>query len=115
MRVFMNLAFRGEEGIGAYVAQQYNKTLRFWELIEARPGFECLSRPESNILCFRYGSDPELQVRLRERLLAEKRFHLSSTVVNGERWLRMTVTAPATSEETIEGLLEAIEEIAPRA
>ena len=112
MRIFMNLAFRGEDGIGAYVADRYDRTLRFWELIEARPGFECLSRPESNILCFRYGRDPELQVRLREQLLAEKRFHLSSTEVNGERWLRMTVTAPATSEETIQGLLEAIEELA---
>jgi L-2,4-diaminobutyrate decarboxylase len=112
MRIFMNLAFRGEDGIGAYVADRYDRTLRFWELIEARPGFECLSRPESNILCFRYGRDPELQVRLREQLLAEKRFHLSSTEVSGERWLRMTVTAPATSEETIEGLLDAIEELA---
>jgi L-2,4-diaminobutyrate decarboxylase len=111
MRIFMNLAFRGEEGIGRYVADRYDATLRFWELIEARPGFECLSRPESNILCFRYGRDAELQVRLRERLLRERRFHLSSTEVNGERWLRMTVTAPATSEETIEGLLDAIEEL----
>jgi hypothetical protein len=51
-------------------------------------------------------------VRLRERLLAERRFHLSSTEVNGERWLRMTITAPATSEETIAGLLDAIEELA---
>jgi L-2,4-diaminobutyrate decarboxylase len=115
MRIFMNLAFRGEEGIGGYVAEQYDRTVRFWELIQARPGFECLSRPESNILCFRYGRDAELQVRLRERLLAERRFHLSSTEVNGERWLRMTVTAPATSEETVEGLLDAIEELAPAA
>jgi L-2,4-diaminobutyrate decarboxylase len=112
MRIFMNLAFRGEDGIGRYVADRYDRTVRFWKLIEARPGFECLSRPESNILCFRYGRDPELQVRLREQLLAEKRFHLSSTVVSGVRWLRMTVTAPATSEETIEALLDAIEELA---
>jgi L-2,4-diaminobutyrate decarboxylase len=112
MRIFMNLAFRGEDGIGRYVAEQYDKTVRFWELIEARPGFECLSRPESNILCFRYGRDPELQVRLRERLLRERRFHLSSTEVSGERWLRMTVMATATSEETIEALLDAIEAIA---
>jgi L-2,4-diaminobutyrate decarboxylase len=112
MRIFMNLAFRGEEGIGRYVAEQYDKTLRFWELIEARPGFDCLSRPESNILCFRYGRDSDLQVRLRERLLREKRFHLSSTEVNGERWLRMTVTAPATSEATVDGLLDAIQELA---
>lgn len=108
----MNLAFRGEEGIGRYVAEQYDKTLRFWELISARPGFECLSRPESNILCFRYRRDPALQVRLRERLLHDRRFHLSSTEVNGERWLRMSVMAPATSEETIAQLLDAIEDVA---
>jgi L-2,4-diaminobutyrate decarboxylase len=112
MRMFMNLAFRGEDGIGRYVAEQYDKTVRLWELIAARPGFECLSRPESNILCFRYGRDPELQVRLRERLLRDRRFHLSSTEVNGERWLRMTVMATATSEETIGALLDTIEEVA---
>ena len=112
MRIFMNLAFRGEDGIGRYVGEQYDKTARFHDLIAARPGFECLSRPESNILCFRHGRDPAEQVRLRERLLAERGFHLSSTEVNGERWLRMTVTAPATSEETIEGMLDAIEELA---
>ena len=109
MRIFMNLAFRGEEALGSYVGEQYDKTLRFWELIDARPGFECLSRPESNILCFRYGRDSGTQVRLRERLLSERLFHLSSTVVNGERWLRMTVTAPATSEKTIQELLDVIE------
>jgi len=114
-RIFMNLAFRGEDDIGRYVADRYDKTARFYELIAARPGFECLSRPESNILCFRYGRDDAVQVRLRERLLAEKRFHLSSTEVNGERWLRMTVTAPATSEDTVERLLDAIEELADAA
>ena len=114
LRIFMNLAFRGEEGIGRYVAEQYDKTLRFWELIGARPGFECLSRPESNILCFRYGRDSDLQVQLRERLLRDRRFHLSSTVVNGERWLRMSVMAAATSEATIEELLDAIEAAASR-
>ena len=29
------------------------------------------------------------------------------------RWLRMSVMAPATDEETIDGLLEAIERLAP--
>ncbi|HKP21522.1 MAG TPA: pyridoxal-dependent decarboxylase [Thermoleophilaceae bacterium] len=112
MRIFMNLAFRGEEGIGQYVGEQYDKTARFHELIETRPGFESLCAPESNILCFRYGREGEEQVRIRERLLEEKRFHLSSTEVNGERWLRMTVTAPATTEATIEGMLDAIEALA---
>jgi L-2,4-diaminobutyrate decarboxylase len=112
LKVFMNLAWRGERGLGEYVAAQYDKTLRFWELISARRGFECLCRPESNILCFRYGRDDALQVELRERLLAEGRFHLSSTEVSGVRWLRMSVMAPASSEETIEELLDSIERLA---
>jgi L-2,4-diaminobutyrate decarboxylase len=111
-KVFMNLAWRGEGALGEYVAAQYDKTLRFWELISARDGFECLCRPESNILCFRYGDDDALQVELRERLLAEGRFHLSSTEVSGVRWLRISVMAPATSEATIEELLDAIERLA---
>jgi L-2,4-diaminobutyrate decarboxylase len=112
MKVVLNLAFRGERGIGEYVAEQYDKTLRFWELISARDGFECLCRPESNILCFRYGRDGALQVSVRERLVEQGRFQLSSTEVNGERWLRLTVMAPATDGRTVEELLDAIEEIA---
>jgi L-2,4-diaminobutyrate decarboxylase len=112
LKIFMNLAWRGERGLGDYVAAQYDKTLRFWERISARAGFECLCRPESNILCFRYGRDDALQVELRERLLAEGRFHLSSTEVSGVRWLRMSVMAPASSEETIEELLDSIERLA---
>jgi L-2,4-diaminobutyrate decarboxylase len=112
MKVVLNLAFRGERGIGEYVAEQYDKTLRFWELISARDGFECLCRPESNILCFRYGRDGALQVSVRERLVEQGRFQLSSTEVNGERWLRLTVMAPATDGRTVKELLDAIEEIA---
>jgi L-2,4-diaminobutyrate decarboxylase len=112
MKVLLNLAFRGERGIGEYVAEQYDMTLRFWELISAREGFECLCRPEANILCFRYGRDPALQVAVRERLVQQGRFQLSSTEVHGERWLRLTVMAPATDERTIEELLDAVEEVA---
>jgi L-2,4-diaminobutyrate decarboxylase len=112
LKVFLNLAWRGEHGLGEYVATQYDKTARFFELIEAREGFHCLCPPESNILCFRFGDDSALQVALRERLVGEGRFHLSSTEIHGRRWLRMAVMAPATDEATIEGLLDAIERVA---
>jgi L-2,4-diaminobutyrate decarboxylase len=111
LKVFLNLAWRGERGLGDYVGAQYDKAGRFFELIEGREGFECLFRPESNILCFRYGRDGAEQVSLRERLLADGRFHLSSTEVDGERWLRMVVMAPATDEATIEALLDSIERL----
>ena len=112
LKIFLNLAWRGERWLGEYVGAQYDKTARFFDLIEAREGFHCLCPPESNILCFRYGDDSALQVALRERLVAEGRFHLSSTEIGGRRWLRMAVMAPATDEATVEGLLDAIERVA---
>ena len=91
--------------------EQYAKALRLWELVRERPGFEAPYRPESNILCFRYGPHEE-QDAIREALLARGDFHLSSTEVSGVRWLRLSVMAPASSEETIEQLLDAIERLA---
>jgi glutamate/tyrosine decarboxylase-like PLP-dependent enzyme len=110
LKLFLNLAWRGEAGLGEYVAGQYEKTLRFHELIRRRPGFECPYRPESNILCFRRGRDPERQLAIRERLMSEGDFHLSSAEIGGERFLRISVMAPATGDETIERLLDAVEE-----
>jgi L-2,4-diaminobutyrate decarboxylase len=110
LKLFLNLAWRGEAGLGEYVAGRYESTLRFYDLIRARPGFECPCRPESNILCFRWGRDSERQVAIRERLLSDGDFHLSSTEIGGERYLRITVMAPATDDDTIERLLDAVEE-----
>jgi len=110
LKLFLNLAWRGEQGLGEYVTGQYDKTLRFHDLIANRPGFECPCRPESNILCFRLGRDSARQPLIRERLLEQGDFHLSSAEIGGERYLRISVMNPATSEETIERLLDAVEE-----
>jgi L-2,4-diaminobutyrate decarboxylase len=111
LKLFLNLAWRGERGLGDYVAGQYDKTLGFYELIRNRPGFECPYRPESNILCFRLqGTDSDRQVAIRDHLLAGGHFHLSSAEIGDERYLRISVMSPATDEQTIERLLDAVEE-----
>ena len=46
---------------------------------------------------------------IREALLAEGDFHLTSAEIAGERYLRIAVMAPATDAATIERLLDAIE------
>jgi len=109
VKLFLNLAWRGERGLGDYVALTYDRTRGFAEQIAARPGFEVPYEPESNILCFRYGRDDDRQVAIRERLIAEGDFHLSSAVVSSARYLRIVVTAPATDEAAIERMLDAIE------
>ncbi|MBB6350508.1 pyridoxal phosphate-dependent decarboxylase family protein [Nonomuraea muscovyensis] len=110
LKIFMNLAWRGERGIGDYVAGRYDTAHRFWELARRRPGFDLPYEPESNIVCFRYGGAD--QAGLRERMMRDGSFHLSSTELNGVRHLRVTVMAPATDDRTLEALLDEIVAIA---
>jgi len=109
LKLFLNLAWRGERGLGDYVARQYATAHRFWELATERPGFECPYEPESNIVCFRYGTAD--QGVIRERMMEEGSFHLSSTDLGGSRYLRITVIAPATDERTLTSLLDHIAEM----
>jgi L-2,4-diaminobutyrate decarboxylase len=109
LKLFLNLAFRGERGLAAYVEDQYAKTLRLWELLRERRGFDVPYRPESNILCFRHGPAGARQGAIREALLAGGDFHLSSAEIGGERHLRVAVMSPATDEPTLRALLDAIE------
>jgi L-2,4-diaminobutyrate decarboxylase len=113
VKLFLNLAWRGEAGLGEYVADTYDRAQRFHDVIAARPGFGCPYRPESNILCFRYGTDSAQQLEIRERLIQSGEFHLSSVELGGRRHLRIVVMSPSTDEAAIERLLDAIERVAP--
>ncbi|GIH89493.1 pyridoxal phosphate-dependent decarboxylase family protein [Planobispora siamensis] len=106
LKVFLNLAWRGERGLGDYVARQYAAAHRLWELGRERPGFAFPYEPESNIVCFRYGTGD--QVEIRERLMDDGAFHLTSAEIGGVRHLRATVMAPATDDKTLEALLDRI-------
>ncbi|RYZ43163.1 MAG: diaminobutyrate decarboxylase [Myxococcaceae bacterium] len=110
LKLFLNLAWRGEAGLGRYVAGRYATAHRLWELLRARTDFETPFEPQSNVVCFRHRDaqgDPR-QVALRDRLIAGGRFHLASSMVGGTRWLRATVMAPATDEQTLHALLDAV-------
>ena len=109
LKLFLVLAFLGEEGLGRHVEHLYASARRLHELLRGRPGFHVPAAPQSNILCFRYGDDDDLQERIRARLLAEGSFHLSSALVGGRRHLRVCVMNPATDEGDLRALLERIE------
>jgi L-2,4-diaminobutyrate decarboxylase len=104
LKLFLSLAWAGERGLGEYVASRYELTRRFHDAFSRERGISCPYVPESNILCFRI--DGHDQLELRDRILADGRFHISSTTIAGKRYLRLVVTAPATSEETIDELLD---------
>jgi L-2,4-diaminobutyrate decarboxylase len=106
LKFFLTAAFLGEAGLARHVASAYERAARFHDLIADRPGFVCAFRPQSNILCFRCGNGD--QEAIRRRLLAEGRFHLSSTTLGERRWLRMVVMNDATDEATVEAMLDRI-------
>jgi len=111
MKLFWVLAAIGEKGLAEYVENLYEKTRQFYHQINARPNFECPYFPESNVLCFQYGKNENRQLPIRNRVVEHGNFYITSTNVNGKRYLRLTVMNPLTNEETIDGLLNEIEEI----
>jgi len=109
LKLMLTLAFVGERGLAQHVESAYARTARFHDLIADHPGFACAYRPQSNILCFRYGDGDQEQIR--RRLLTEGRFHLSSTILDERRWLRMVVMNDATDEATVAAMVERIRQL----
>jgi L-2,4-diaminobutyrate decarboxylase len=112
LKIFLSLAWQGEQAIAAYVEAQYEKALALWEMARARPGFSLPYRPEANILCFRYGDGD--QMAIRDTLAAAGTFHLSTVELAGELHLRAAIMSQATSPATFTALLDAIEAVAER-
>jgi L-2,4-diaminobutyrate decarboxylase len=109
LKLFLGLAFAGEAGLAGYVDEQYAKALTLWRLVRSRPGFSAPYRPQSNILCFRYGGPGVDQAAIRDALLADGDFHISSAEVAGRRHLRVAIMSPATDAASLAALLDAVE------
>ena len=80
--------------------------------ISARDGFECPYVPESNILCFRWkAGDDDAQDRIRAAIRDQGDAYLSSAVLGGRRFLRMSIMNEDSTEDVVEAMLDRIEEI----
>jgi len=113
LKWYLALAWEGEAAIARYIERCFALTRYAWERIEADPGFEAALAPEANILCFRPLRAAGAELRLRDQLINEGRFHLSTTLFAGQRWLRIVLMSPQTDERTIDQLLERLRQEAP--
>jgi L-2,4-diaminobutyrate decarboxylase len=87
-------------------------TRHLYERIVASEDFEPVHEPELNILCFRKrGLDDEQTADLRERLIRSGRAWITTTVLRGERVLRVTMMNARTTEAHVEDLLDALREV----
>ncbi len=106
LKLFFTLADKGPHGLGEDLARAVALTRRVWQWFDAQPDFHCPVEPEANILCFAHeNADP---IPIRDALIDEGEFHLSTTVYQGRRWLRLVVMNGNTSMDTIHALADRI-------
>jgi len=111
LRFFSVLGALGEQGLAAYVDRQFDLARQAYELIGGARDFECAGPPQSNILCFRVSGCDELQLRVRDKLIAHGDFHLSAVMLQSRRFLRMVFGNPETVLGDVARLIDEIRNI----
>ncbi|MCP3899489.1 MAG: aminotransferase class V-fold PLP-dependent enzyme [Desulfobacteraceae bacterium] len=111
LKLFMVLAALGEQGLSDYIESRIELTIKAYEYISNLTNFVCPVKPESNILCFRIDGSDDLQIKIRDHLIAKGDFYLSTTSFNSIRYLRIVIMSPETTFEDIKRLIKRIENI----
>jgi L-2,4-diaminobutyrate decarboxylase len=113
LRFFSVLAALGESGLAAYVDRQFRLAKEAHAYISGLRDFECPARPDANILCYRLrdGDDAD-HLAIRDALIADGSFHLSTAEINGRRYLRCAFMNPDTTMEDVKGMIERVRKAA---
>jgi L-2,4-diaminobutyrate decarboxylase len=121
LKLWVCLRRYGADFFGGLNERTTERTESLHRKLEAAPDFEPMHRAESNILCFRYlparleGWSEEridaFQAELRARYNASGRGWITATVLEDRRVLRVTLINPATEDEHLDRMLDALREI----
>jgi L-2,4-diaminobutyrate decarboxylase len=108
LKLFMVLGAMGERGLAEFVDQQSDYARDAYRYINSQPDFTCPVEPQSNILCLAYRDWNEEHLRVRDQMIADGRFYLSTTQFNGRWYLRVVFMNPLTEVKEMEALLQTI-------
>jgi len=111
LRFFMSLAAMGEAGLAASIDQIVGNAQQAAEWLASQKGFEVAIKPETNIVCFRYGAGDDNQLEIRRELLRNGNFYISTTLYRGCRWMRLVFMNPQTTLGEIKDLAKEIRAI----
>lgn len=110
LKLWAAFSLYGAEGLGDLVDRVFASARLLADKLQAAPDFELLMPPQTNIVCFRYGSGD--QAGLRKALVESGSFHLTQVRLAGEIWLRTTIMNPLTAESDLDALLESVRQTA---
>jgi glutamate/tyrosine decarboxylase-like PLP-dependent enzyme len=100
-------------GVGAFAEalEKVTAVTRYaYETVVASDDFEAMHAPHFNIFCFRHKSGDNAVIR--EKLLRSGEAWITSTLLRGERVLRITVINPRTERSHIDAMLHAVRALA---
>lgn len=118
IKVYAILKSYGVKVFEQNVDQLYDAAKVFAKLIEERPDFQLLLKPEANIINFRYTKHApskdlnELNTSIREQLINSGEFYIVQTSIADQKYLRCTIMNPFTNIDHFYALLTKIENIA---
>ena len=121
LKVCSIIAEHGWEIFDKNVTRLNDLGAEFAGLILAADDFELAVQPQTNIVCFRYvglGQDgvkadlSQLNSAIRNSLMEEGDFYIVQTMLNGDVWLRTTISNPLTDTKNFESLLDRIRQFA---
>jgi glutamate/tyrosine decarboxylase-like PLP-dependent enzyme len=114
LKLWMTLQHLGRAGCEDIIEKNFATTEFFLAQIGRRPFLHlATAEPELNIICFR--SEPEhlpdeqwddWNSKLQEHLLEKANCSVSLPLYNGQRWLKVVLLNPFTTEEHVEVLFE---------
>jgi L-2,4-diaminobutyrate decarboxylase len=106
LKLWAAFSLYGATGLGELVNRVFATARLLSTKLQASHDFELLMPPQTNIVCFRFGSAD--QTALRKKLVESGAFHLTQVKLHEEVWLRATVMNPMTQESDLDALLESI-------
>ena len=83
-------------------------TRHLYERVMVSDDFEAMHEPSFNIFCFRYRGSDDLNAAIREELIRSGEAWITSTVLKGQRVLRVTMINPRTERQHVDAMLDAV-------
>jgi glutamate/tyrosine decarboxylase-like PLP-dependent enzyme len=119
LRVWLPLALLGTRPFVAALEEKLLLARFAHEHLDGAAGFEVGPPPDLSLFLFRLAAgDTAARNARNERftraLLADGRAAFSSTVIDGERWLRMAILGARTHLREVEGALDVLRDVAAR-
>lgn len=110
LKLWMAIKFMGREGYARTVERHIDLTNYLAGRIDALPDFERVGEVETAVCCFRHVSKSDvIQQRLQQTIERGGEAWLTTTVVHGERVLRVNINSFLTEQHHVDHLLTQIE------